>query len=218
MKKAYTFFFFFSFLFFIFLLSFVALRIKATHNANETLINTRFAEMKNTLVSIYLAAGGFESDFFKKRAREVFMSDDKLLLLTIYSNQREISYLIAKNPSYLKNPSAEGLSAGPSAGADWEGSLTYNTIPLSEKIYTGIFYTQDELKFNIDGVFLILGKKDIYPIIKDSIYVFIVGLFVLTLDGIGRNAIVYQGRSDIILSAEGIGGTQDNIGSPFLQG
>ena len=131
----------------------MALRIRAAHNVNSAEAGKKFIETKNALVSIYLAAGSFDSDFFEKRAKEVFISDDKILLINIYSNQNGISYLIAKNSSYLKNPAADELAVGAAAAVIAAGALKYNTIPLSESVYTDVFYSGDDEKFNIDGHF-----------------------------------------------------------------
>ena len=62
---------------------------------------------------------------------------------------------------------------------------------------------------------VIYGKLG--AVIQGGVDVLIVGCFVLTLDGISRNTIVYQGSGDIVLGAERIGGAQNNIGSSLLQ-
>ena len=54
--------------------------------------------------------------------------------------------------------------------------------------------------------------------VQSSIDVPVVSCFILSLNRINRNVILYQGSGDIVLSAEGVGSTYNDIGSPLFQG
>ena len=61
---------------------------------------------------------------------------------------------------------------------------------------------------------IVYGK--LWLIIQGSAYVLIVSYLPLPLDGVGRDAIFNKGGGGIILGAQWVGSTQDNISPAFL--
>jgi hypothetical protein len=177
-RRILVFYYIISMLFLLFILLFAAYRLKITIDGNREEAGNALESLRISALSIYLAEGDFESEYFRQTMRRKFSDTDRLLLLAIYSKGDGIYYLISEDPSYLStNP-------GQSNGTPWRGEPDYTirpvyenriTLPLSPGMGNDLF---------IDGIFRDLNKEQLYPILREIFYILLVyfliaGVFLL---------------------------------------
>ena len=101
--------------------------------------------------------------------RAAFDTEPRLLLLSVHSPSEGMLYLVARNRGYLKEPA--------SLSDQWRGTPVYQVtrgyeIAVSSPITAG---TATE---TLDGVFVIMGREDLYPVLRDDLYLFLAFLLV----------------------------------------
>ncbi len=169
MKRLLLYFTLFSLLFFLALFVYVGITIRTTRDNNIALLYEQFTGMRTDAVSSYLASGSFQSERFKAHMNETFMNNVRLLLLGIYSDDG-IQYLLAKNRSYLKTDVQQE--------DPWTGKPEYRLLPISEKVFSLPFSPADRTDLHIDGMYVILGRQDLYPILKNAFFILLVFLLI----------------------------------------
>ena len=134
-----------SMLFLLFILLFAAYRLKITIDGNREESEKALENLRISALSIYLAEGDFDGEYFRTTMRKSFSETDRLLLLAIYSSREGIYYLISRDESYL--------SAAPeqSDGAPWRGEPEYTVRPVYENRITRRFSPGIRQDLLIDG-------------------------------------------------------------------
>ena len=160
-----------SVVFLLFILVFTAYRLKLTIDENREASGKRLEALRISALSIYLAEGEFNTEYFKSTMRDHFASTDRLMLLAVYSEREGIHYLISENGDYLAGAPGEDPGA-------WRGAPEYTLRPVYENLITLRFSPGMQQDLFIDGIFRDLESEQLYPIIRELFYILLVYLFV----------------------------------------
>lgn len=155
--------------FFIFTVGFTGFRIEDARRHNAAAARAQSSELAAKVQSLRDTTGGYDAPQFRSDMREVFTSEPRLLLLSLHSEQNGIIYFISRSKSYLKNP--------PSISPDWRGTPVYQV----NRGYDALVSTGLEsggTGTTMDALFVIMGREDFYPIVRDDLYLFLAFLLV----------------------------------------
>jgi hypothetical protein len=169
-RRILTFYYITSTLFLLFVLLFAAYRLKITIDGNREQSEKTLEALRISALSVYLAEGGFDSQYFRNTMREKFSAAGRLKLLAIYSAGEGILYLISQDRSYLAEP------PGRQDPGSWSGAPDYTLRPVYENAYTLRFAPGVQQDLFIDGIFQDLSRQEIYPILREILYVVLVYL------------------------------------------
>ena len=160
----------FSLVFFLGLFIYLGVVIRVTRDQNMAGMYNSFTQAKTEAVSSYLASGGFNTDMFKDRLNGIFSREPRVLFLAVYSDEDGILYLISKHRSYVEGDVESQV--------DWGGTPSYHLLPISEKVFTLPFSPAQRTDLNIDGGYVVLGRQDLYPILRNAFFVLLVFLLI----------------------------------------
>ena len=170
-RRILTFYYITSILFLLFILLFAAYRLKITVDGNRTQSEKTLEALRISALSVYLAEGDFDSQYFLSTMREKFSAAGRLRLLAIYSSEEGILYLISQDRNYLAEPPGQDPES-------WIGAPEYTLSSVYENIYTLRFAPGVQPDLFIDGIFQDLSKAEIYPILREILYVVLVYLLI----------------------------------------
>ncbi len=171
-RRILSFYYIISVVFLLFILIFTAYRLKITIDGNRKQSTENLENLRISALSVYLAEGDFNSEYFKTTMRQEFLTTDRLVLLAIYSSREGILYLISKDQRYLvEAPSASGSTP-------WNGTPAYAIRPLYESPTTLLFSPGIRKDLYIDGIFRDLEKTEVYPILREIFYIVLVYLLI----------------------------------------
>jgi len=171
-RRILSFYYIISVVFLLFILIFTAYRLKITIDGNRKQSTENLENLRISALSVYLAEGDFNSEYFKTTMRQEFLTTDRLVLLAIYSSREGILYLISKDQRYLvEAPSASGSTP-------WNGAPDYTIRPLYESPTTLLFSPGIRKDLYIDGIFRDLEKTEVYPILREIFYIVLVYLLI----------------------------------------
>lgn len=170
MNKGFSWFFLaLSAVFFIFIVGLTGYRIENARKTNAAFARERLPGLAAKARSIRDSTGGFDAPQFKKDMREVFDEEPRLLLLSVHSAEDGILYLVARNRTYMKEPS-------PVTPA-WRGTPVYQVSKGYELLLSNEM-GDDQAPLTLDAMFVIMGREDLYPIVRDDLYLFLAFLLV----------------------------------------
>ncbi|UCF98782.1 MAG: hypothetical protein JSV89_04410 [Spirochaetaceae bacterium] len=155
----------------LFILFFTAYRLKITIDGNRGESEKNLERLRISALSVFLAEGSFDSEYFKTTIREQFLSTDRIVLLAIYSSREGIHYLISKNQSYLAQ--APEQSGG--------GAPQYTIRPVYENLFSLRFSPGIRQDLFIDGIFQDLDRAQVYPILREIFYILLVYLLIASV-------------------------------------
>jgi hypothetical protein len=171
-RRILNFYYIISIAFLLFVLIFTAVRLKITIDANRNAAKKALEELKISALSVYLAEGTFDSEYFKSTMRDSYRKTNGLEMLAIYSSREGILYLIARDRRYL------AAGPGPGAGTIWLGVPEYTPRPLYESLYTLPFGPAAGKDLYIDGIFLDIQKGEVYALLREIFYLILVYLLI----------------------------------------
>ena len=154
--------------FLLFILFFTAYRLKIAIDGNRAESEKALETLRISALSIYLAEGDFESEYFRTTMRRKFSETDRLLLLAIYSSRDGIRYLISRDQNYLKP------TPGQANEAPWRGEPEYTVRPVYENRITLPLGPGTGRDLFLDGFFRDLDREQLYPILREILYILIV--------------------------------------------
>ncbi|MFI5369065.1 MAG: hypothetical protein ACHQ1F_08650, partial [Spirochaetia bacterium] len=170
MNKGFSWFFLtVSAVFFIFIVGLTGYRIEDARKTNAASAQERLPGLAAKALSIRDSTGGFDAPQFKKDMREVFDEEPRLLLLSVRSVQDGILYLVARNRTYMKEPS-------PVTSA-WRGTPVYQ-VSKGYELLLSREIGDEQAPLTLDAMFVIMGREDLYPIVRDDLYLFLAFLLV----------------------------------------
>jgi len=105
--------------------------------------------------------------------QEGLKRQNELLLLAIHSPKEGIIYLISRDENYLQT-SLPGKERGGQPPQ-------YNFNSLTSVKFSSIFSKNEQDELNIDGLFTVLGKAELYTILKSSIYLLFIFILITAL-------------------------------------
>jgi GGDEF domain-containing protein len=157
--------------FFLFIVGLTGYRLEDSRTRNSLQARDRLIELAARVSAIRSTYVSLDSLSARKELRSLFDAQPRLLLLSVHSPSQGILYLVARNQSYLKDP------AVPSP--QWRGTPTYQVesgyeVALSRPLAA----TADSSGAMMDAVFVIMGREDLYPIVRDDLYLFLAFLLV----------------------------------------
>jgi hypothetical protein len=151
-----------SIILFLFLVGWSGYRIDTARKANSTSASAESSQLLEQIKSLRDSSGGFDSPYFKDKAHEMFAAQPRLLVLAVYSQSEGISYLITRNRSYVIEP--QELTP------DWRGTPIYKVSRGFEELFA-LPFPSPESSMNLDALFVVFGKEDLFPILRDDLYV-----------------------------------------------
>ena len=161
--------------FFVFIVGLTGYRIEDVRRANRSAVEERLPALADKAASIRDTAGGFDAPQFKADMRAVFDAEPRLLLLSVHSTDNGILYLVTRSQAFLKDP----MTPTP----DWRGTPRYHVNQGDDVLLTQDIADQDS-SVTMDALYLIMGREDLYPVVRDDLYFFlafllICGVFIL---------------------------------------
>jgi GGDEF domain-containing protein len=163
--------------FFLFITGLTGYRIDTVRRANGESARVSAVAIAARARSLAAGTGGFAGTRFKDGMKESFEADSRLLLAAVRSDRGGFLWLMARDLRALEDP------AEPTEG--WRGTPVYRVNRGSERLVTQPLSSGPEgSDIVFDGVFLVLGREDLYPVLRDDLYLFLAfllasGIFML---------------------------------------
>jgi GGDEF domain-containing protein len=154
---------------FLFLVGLTGYRVETVRRLHAAAEIDKSSELLARAKALRDSVGGFSSSIFKTGMREIFSREPRLLLLAVHSKSDGFLYFIGRNKSYLKEPA--------DFSAQWRGTPEYRYNRGYETLFTLAFPAPDTDAF-LDLLFVTFGREDLYPILRDDLYVLLAFLMV----------------------------------------
>jgi diguanylate cyclase (GGDEF)-like protein len=155
--------------FFVFIVGLTGYRIENARRHNAAAVHEHASSLAAKVRSLRDITGSLQSPLFKKDMRDVFDGEPRLLLLSVHSPRDGIVYLVSRNRTTLKEPAE--------ITPQWRGTPVYQVNRGSELLVsTGI--GSDMPGVTMDALFVIMGREDLYPVVRDDLYFFLAFLLV----------------------------------------
>jgi GGDEF domain-containing protein len=180
-----------SLIFLLVLLGFAAWRVAAELKRNTEAAGRAVSELQVKALSTYLAEGSFSSEYFKHEMKRQLAQQPRLLALVIYSGEQGIQYLLARDRKLL--------AAMPDSSAPWLGSPEYRLMAPLERNFTVAFTQQ----YNLDAVFRLLDWPDLYPILRELLYMLLAYLVLTAVMLLAAGAAAEPGTAARAVPAAG---------------
>jgi hypothetical protein len=174
--------------FFLFMVGLTGYRIEVVRRGNAALAEQRISELSLRAWQLRDSAGSYEAEPFKEGMRDAFNGERRLLLLSIHSEADGMLYLVARNRSYLREPAE--------LSADWRGTPSYQHSPgyevLASRPLAAGGSNGEPAHASLDALFVIMGREDLYPVLRDDLYLFLAfllvcGVFILIVTGMQQD-------------------------------
>jgi hypothetical protein len=167
--------------FFLFITGLTGYRIDTVRRTNAESARVRAVALAAQSRSLAAGPGGFAGELFKNGMKNSFEADGRLLLAAVRSDAGGFLWLMARDLHALEDP------AEPTPG--WRGTPVYRVKRGSERLVTlPLSSGPDGSGVVFDGVFVVLGREDLYPVLRDDLYLFLAfllasGIFMLLTIG-----------------------------------
>jgi GGDEF domain-containing protein len=155
--------------FFILIVGLTGFRIEQSRRHNTEQTRERLPSIVAKVRSLRDSTGGYGTPEFKKNMRDVFDAEPRLLLLCLHSPDNGILYLVARSRSYLKIPAQ--------LTADWRGTPVYAANRGYDLLVTESLAGAPQ-GLALDALFVVMGREDLYPVVRDDLYLFLAFLLV----------------------------------------
>jgi GGDEF domain-containing protein len=155
--------------FFVFIVGLTGYRIEDARRHNAAAVREHAASLAAKVRSLRDITGSLQSPLFKTDMRDVFDGEPRLLLLSLHSPQDGIVYLVARNRAALKEPAQ--------ITPEWRGTPVYQVNRGSEFLVSSSLGS-DMPGMTVDALFVIMGREDLYPVVRDDLYFFLAFLLV----------------------------------------
>jgi GGDEF domain-containing protein len=155
--------------FFVFIVGLTGYRIDDARKHNGAAAREHATSLAAKVHSLRDITGSVQSPLFKTDMRDVVDGEPRLILLSLHSPQDGLVYLVSRTRATLKEPAQ--------ITPEWRGTPVYQVSRGSELlISTGL--GSDMAGLTMDAVFEIMGKEDLYPVVRDDLYFFLAFLLV----------------------------------------
>jgi GGDEF domain-containing protein len=155
--------------FFLFIVGLTGYRLEDVRARNSLVVRDRLIDLATKVSSLRATFTGLDSPSARKELHALFDSEPRLLLLSVRSPQQGILYLLARNQAYLKEPATPDST--------WRGTPAYQ-VNTGYELCLSRPLEGDASGAVLDGVFIIMGREDLYPIVRDDLYLFLAFLLV----------------------------------------
>ncbi len=176
--------------FFVFIVGLTGYRIEDARHRNAAAAREAMPGLASKAAELRDAAGGFDAPAFKREMRLTFDADPRLLLVAIHSPTDGMLYLVSRNRAFLREPST--ITPG------WRGTPVYQ-VTRGYELLLSTPLSGGAADVTLDAVSVIMGREDLYPVIRDDLFFFLAyllvcGVLVLIVMGIQESA--RAGRGD----------------------
>jgi hypothetical protein len=155
--------------FFVFIVGLTGYRIEDARRHNAAAARESASSLAAKIRSLADTTGSVQSPLFKNAMRNVFDGETRLLLISLHTPQDGIIYLVTKSRTALKDPAT--------ITPQWRGTPTYQVNRGSELLVSsGLESTAPGM--TMDALFVIMGREDLYPVVRDDLYFFLAFLLV----------------------------------------
>ncbi|HVO37899.1 MAG TPA: hypothetical protein VMV03_02620 [Spirochaetia bacterium] len=155
--------------FFLFVVGLTGYRIETLRGHNAAEVRDRMTAITARVTSAASAPDAFSSPGFRRDMRALFDAEPRLLLAAVHSPDEGLLYLVTRNRAYLEEP------ASPSP--QWRGTPVYR-ITRGYELALSSTLGDGPAARTLDGVFVIMGREDLYPIVRDDLYLFLAFLLI----------------------------------------
>jgi GGDEF domain-containing protein len=155
--------------FFVFVVGLTGFRIEAARRANVESAQQRLPALRDRAAELRDLSGGFESPQFKADMRPAFDAEPRLLLLSLNAPDDGILYLVSRSRGLLREPAE--------LTPDWRGTPSYRTT-RGYQVLLSTTLDGDTGTVTMDAVYSIMGRDDLYPIVRDDLFLFLSFLLV----------------------------------------
>ncbi len=179
--------------FFLFIVGLTGYRIEAARRTNTASAEERLRDLATQAAELRDMAGSFETPSFKEGMRSAFDREARLLLLSIHSEADGILYLVTRNRTYLREPAE--IDPGWRGVPSYQYSRGYEAL-ASRPLETSLSEAEPA-QASIDALFVIMGREDLYPVLRDDLYLFLAfllvcGVYILIVTGLQRDETEYR--------------------------
>jgi len=155
--------------FFVFIVGLTGYRIEDARRHNAAAARESASSLAAKVRSLADTTGSVQSPLFKNAMRSVFDSEARLMLVSLHTPQGGIVYLVTKSRTALKDPAT--------ITPEWRGTPTYQVNRGSELLLSSSLESTAP-GLTMDTLFLIMGREDLYPVVRDDLYFFLAFLLV----------------------------------------
>jgi GGDEF domain-containing protein len=155
--------------FFVVVVGLTGYRIESARERNAIAARQGSSLLADKASSLRDMTGGFDAPQFKADMRALFTADPRLLLVCIHSSRDGIQYFIARDRSYLVNPAA--------ITASWRGTPAYRSS-RGYDLAISASLPDAAAGATMDSLWIVMGREDLYPVIRDDLYLFLAFLLV----------------------------------------
>ena len=155
--------------FFVFVVGLTGYRIEEARTHNVAGAREHAASLAAKVRSLRDITGSVQSPLFKTDMRDVVDGEPRLLLLSLHSPEDGLVYLVSRNRTTMKEPAQ--------ITPEWRGTPVYQVNRGSELLLSSTLGT-DMPGMTMDAVFVTMGKEDLYPVVRDDLYLFLAFLLV----------------------------------------
>jgi hypothetical protein len=155
--------------FFVFIVGLTGYRTEDTRRHNAAAARESAASLAAKVHSLVDITGSVQAPPFKSAMRTVFDADPRLLLISVHTPQDGILYFVSRSATALKEP--------PAITPQWRGTPSYRVNRGSEMLVSSSLQSTAP-GMTMDAIFVVMGKEDLYPIVRDDLYFFLAFLLV----------------------------------------
>ena len=156
-------------LFFLFIVGLTGFRTDDVRRHNAAAAREGASSLAAKVHSLADTIGSVQSPAFKSAMRSVLDADPRLLLVSLHTPTDGMVYFLSRSPSALKEPAA--------ITPQWRGTPSYRVNRGSELLVSaGLDTTVPGM--TMDALYVIMGREDLYPIVRDDLYFFLAFLLV----------------------------------------
>lgn len=167
--------------FFLFITGLTGYRVEAVRRENAQSAGVRAVTMAARARQLAAGPGGFAGSSFKDGMKASFEADGRLQLAAVRSDGGGFLWLMARDLRVLETPPV------PTEG--WRGTPVYRVRKGVERLVTQPLSSGREGSAVVfDGVSVVLGREDLFPVLRDDLYLFLAfllasGIFMLLTIG-----------------------------------
>lgn len=149
----------FSFLVFTFLIVWFVFRTINIRSGNLLSAKEELDQLSQTVSSSYLAGGSFGSPYFAEKVRKKIDEMDSLKALVVTTDPGQIEYVFATSRDYLPPKTDFEKPIGVPV------AFSFNTVTEENLTTASIMPSEGDIR--LDAVFGILGRREVFPIVRE---------------------------------------------------
>ena len=156
--------------FFVFIVGLTGYRIEDARRHNTASSHESATALAARVHSLADTTGSIQSPLFASAMRDVFDGEPRLLLMSVHSPQDGILYLLTRDRAILKEPAT--------VTPEWRGAPSYQVSRGSE-VLVSASVGSDMPGVTLDAVYQVMGREDLYTVVRDDLYFFLAFLLVV---------------------------------------